>query len=121
MNLPHLAPVRFAQEVVSHSEEQIQILCVFPNIPTLPMLAEAAAQSTSAFSNSDTPKIGFLVSLKDVILLEDIVFLEYLILVKSTATIGTFEEFYFEVFDNKPLSILNKKLASGKLVISIRP
>ncbi len=120
MNLPHLPPVRFAQEVISRTEEEVQVLCVFPNVPTLPMLAEAAAQSTSAFSNSVTPQIGFLISLKEVVLFGDVLFLEYIIIVKNTATIGTFEEFYFEVFDKKTVPILNKKLASGKLVISIQ-
>lgn len=61
MNLPHLAPILFAKEVESKGENSATVLCEFPYPPSLAMLLEAAAQSSSALVEGEV-KEGFLVS-----------------------------------------------------------
>ena len=69
MNLPHQEPIRFANEVLSSSLNKISVSCKFPFSPTLAMACEAAAQSSAGFAQeSSEPKIGFLVSLKEITL-----------------------------------------------------
>ncbi len=46
--------------------DYIFVSCSFPYLPTLPMICEAAAQSSIVFSQNEKPQIGFLLSLKDV-------------------------------------------------------
>ncbi|MBE0495289.1 MAG: hypothetical protein IBX45_02640 [Campylobacterales bacterium] len=66
MNLPHLPPVRFAH-TLSHKEgKEARVQCAFPVPPTLPMLIEAAAQSSAAFREEGSPLMGFLVLCKEV-------------------------------------------------------
>ena len=57
MNLPHQAPIRFAQEIIEKKEDFFIIKCSFPYIPTLAMVSEAAAQSSAAFAQ-DKEAIG---------------------------------------------------------------
>lgn len=114
MNLPHLPPILFAKEVLSHVEKRATVRCAFPFLPTLPMFVEAAAQSTSAFSDSDTPTKGFLVLIKDVSLHVKAHSLSCVIVLEVRLSLGNSSEFYFEVFDDEALG---SKIASGSLMI----
>lgn len=65
MNLEHLEPILFAKEVIEKNENEAVVLCEFATFPTLPMLLEAAAQSSSALADE---KKGFLLGAQDVVL-----------------------------------------------------
>ncbi len=67
MNLPHLAPVLFAKEVIKKEENSLHVECQFPYPPTLAMVLEAAAQSSSGFASDDI-KEGFLVAVNSLVL-----------------------------------------------------
>lgn len=58
LDLPHKAPIRFAQTVSVCTDERAVVHCVFPYSPSLGMAIEAAAQASIALAN--TPAKGFL-------------------------------------------------------------
>lgn len=113
MNLPHLPPIKFAQKILICDEKVAKVLCEFPCSPTLPMLTEAAAQSSSAFAQSNTPQNGFLVLIKDVVSHIALSSLTCIIVVESRLSLGNSSEFYFEVFEKED-GVMN---ASGSLMI----
>lgn len=53
--LPHTAPVKFVEKILHDSEFEARTVVRFPYAPTLPMIVEAAAQ-TSAFVGVNTIK-----------------------------------------------------------------
>jgi len=69
IKLPHLAPIKFAKRILSKDEKSADVLIEYTQVPTLPMLVEAAAQSSASFRLNDKEG-GFLVSLKGIKLLE---------------------------------------------------
>lgn len=99
MNLPHLPPIRFAQKVLSVNEKQVKVECEFPSRPTLAMYLEAAAQSSAGFKNDDEPKIGFVVTLKEIELLQESASLKCVIEVQKEMELGAVCEFSFNVYD----------------------
>ena len=113
MNLPHLPPIRFAKELVACDGKIAKVLCEFPSLPTLPMLTEAAAQASSAFADSDTPRNGFLVLIKDVTFHLKAKSLTYLVTIEIRLSLGNSTEFYFEVFDKEG----GEMYANGSLMI----
>ena len=79
------------------------------------MISEAAAQSSASFAQSinEEPKIGFLISLKNInefIPLED---LEYIIKIEKSFNFGTMTEFKFELIKDENIFV------SGNLTIAI--
>ncbi len=66
MNLPHLKPIRFVKELIKKEDNISLVSCEFPYIPTLSMVCEAAAQSSSSFNESKQEQLGFLISLKNI-------------------------------------------------------
>lgn len=114
MNIPHQAPLKFAQEVVTVNETKAQVKCVFPFVPTLAMLFEAAAQSSSAFSQEES-KMGFIVSVKDAELMDDTPPLEVIIDLDNKAVFGNVYEMGFIVFDINH----TKEFAQGTLTLVI--
>jgi hypothetical protein len=113
MNLPHLPAIRFAKEIFTCNDKRAAVLCEFPSLPTLPMLTEAAAQASSAFAQSDIPRNGFLVLIKDVVLHVKTQSLTCVVIIEEHLSLGNSSEFYFEVFE-KEGSVMN---ASGSLII----
>jgi hypothetical protein len=69
IKLPHLAPIKFAKFTLDKDEKSARVLIEFEQIPTLPMLVEAAAQSSASFRIDDKEN-AFLVSLKGINLLQ---------------------------------------------------
>ena len=107
MNIPHQKPIKFAQELLEVNENIAKVRCEFPSLPTLPMLFEAAAQSSAGFSQEGVAKVGFLVSVKSVKLLEEVTELEYTIKVEKKVEFGAICEFSFEVLSKDELVIAN--------------
>lgn len=101
MNLPHLPPMRFAKEVLTCKDKCASVLCEFPHLPTLPMIVEAAAQASSAFAKSDTPRNGFLVLIKEVSLHVKPKSLTCNVVIEARLSLGNSSEFYFEAFEKE--------------------
>ena len=113
MNLPHLPPIRFAKEILTCNDKRATMLCEFSTVPTLPMLTEAAAQASSAFAQSDTPRNGFLVLIKDVFLHVKAQSLTCVVMIEERLSLGNSCEFYFEVFEKEG----GMMSASGSLMV----
>lgn len=103
MNIPHLPPVKFAQEIIEVIENLAKVKCEFPYTPTLAMFFEAAAQSSAAFSKNGEKKIGFVISLKNIELIKEATALTYLIEVKKEYEVGAVCEFSFKVLQKEEL------------------
>ena len=68
LDLPHLPPVLFAKKLLKKDGNVADVLIEFNEHPTLPMLVEAAAQSSAAFRKREDES-AFLASIKNVELL----------------------------------------------------
>lgn len=113
LKLPHQAPIRFAKYIISKEENTAVVKVKFDIIPTLPMIVEAAAQSSAALSDTEN-KMGFLVTLKNIKLLKKLSSLEYDVKVSLEHQFEDFCYFSFELNDT------NTFVASGIFVIAIR-
>jgi len=116
MNIPHQEPIKFAKELLEVNKEFVKVKCSFKIIPTLPMLFEAAAQSSAGFSQDEEIKVGFLVSLKDVKQNEEPDILDFIIKVEKNLEFGAVCEFSFNVFDLEE----NTNYATGVLTVMIQ-
>ena len=113
LNLPHQAPVKFAKYIISKDEASALVRAEFESLPSLAMLVEAAAQSSAAFSDGKE-KMGFLVTLKNIKLLQKPEAIEYDIRVTYEHAIDALTYFSFEVKDKEVT------IASGLFVIAIQ-
>ncbi|WP_415396535.1 hypothetical protein [Sulfurimonas sp. CS5] len=105
LNLPHQEPLKFARYIVSKDDILAVVKVQFNEIPTLPMLVEAAAQSSAAFDDGDE-QVGFLVTLKNIKLLNKPIALEYDIKVIFEYQLDSLTYFKFEVYD-KDIAVSN--------------
>jgi hypothetical protein len=112
LHLPHQDPLKFAQYILSKTEEKALVHIEFPNIPTLGMIAEAAAQSSGAFAGEET-HLGFLVSLKNITLLKKMQSLHYKIKVVKEFEMGSMHSFGFTLIDEY------EEVAKGNFVIAL--
>lgn len=115
MNIPHQKPIKFAEEIISVENKIAKVKCFFPSSPTLSMYFEAAAQSSAAFSNEKS-KVGFIVSVKDVELLDSNNDLEVLVEVQRKVEFGAICEFSFDILNIDE----TKYLAKGTFTIMIQ-
>lgn len=114
MNLPHEKPIRFANKILTSSEKKIRVSCIFPFVPTLAMACEAAAQSSAGFAEENTAvKMGFLVSLKDIVLEKEMDFLEAVVEIEKTFDFGSMSEYSFKLQNN------NIEYVAGKITIAL--
>ncbi len=111
--LPHLAPILFAKKIVTKTEKTADVLVEFNQIPTLPMLVEAAAQSTSAFRLNDKES-AFLVSFKGIKLLQKPTKMEFIAHVVDEHCLDKMRYVGFEIFEEKV------SVATGTLVIAVQ-
>ena len=108
MNLPHQEPILFAKKLIKKDENSLHVKCEFPYFPTLPMLFEAAAQSSAGFSSEQ--KEGFLVAGSDIKLNKKVNKTELIIEVQKKINMGNMTMFDFTVED----------FASGKFTIYVK-
>ena len=113
LNLPHQEPIKFAKYIVSKEDTSAVVKVEFDEIPSLPMLVEAAAQSSAAFSNEEN-KMGFLVTLKNIKLLNKPQALEYDVKVTFEHQLDALTYFNFEVYDEGIL------MANGIFIIALK-
>lgn len=115
MNLPHQEPIRFAKELLQVDDEYAFVSCLFPYCPSLAMTCEAAAQSSAAFAQENQKvTMGFLVSLKDIELLNELIHTEYVIKIKQETVFGSMSEFKFELINDSTIYV------KGYLVIALQ-
>ncbi|AFL69535.1 hypothetical protein [Sulfurospirillum barnesii] len=114
MNLPHLAPIRFAKEVLRRTENRAEVLCEFASTPTLAMIVEAAAQSFSAFGEEETPRMGFLVLMKEITLHVTPKENALVMHCEHKGSFGMTSELFFEAF------IGHEKIADGTVMIALQ-
>lgn len=112
LHLPHQEPVKFAQYVLSKTESEALVHVKFPSIPSLGMIVEAAAQSSSAFAQEDT-KLGFLAAVKNVKLIEKPLTNQYTIRIEKKYVMDLMHYFDFKVLYK------NNFIASGSYIIAI--
>lgn len=114
MNLPHLPPILFAQDIIAKEENNVQVTCKFDKKPTLGMLVEAAAQSSAAFEKTHKHSKGFVIGVKEVELLNESDDLEIVVHLKKEIELGAIFEFYFSIYTHKKLP-----LAHGTITLLI--
>lgn len=115
MKIPHLPPVRFAQNILSVDKNIARVQCTFPHKPTLAMFFEAAAQSSAAFSQEES-NIGFVVSFKDINLMCESIELNAIVQIEKKAAVSNICEFKFTVYNIDE----NEIYATGILTIMIQ-
>jgi len=118
LNLPHGDFLKFAQKLISKEDTKINVYCVFTSIPTLGAFIEAAAQSSSAFEvkNDAKPKVGFLISTKNITLENEITQKEYIFKLTKNIEINTMKQFSFDAF----AKIDDTKVVSGIFTILVQ-
>ncbi len=113
IKLPHLAPIKFAKYTLSKDEKSADVLIEYEQIPTLPMLVEAAAQSSASFRVNDKES-AFLVSLKGIKLLQKPTQLKLVAHVTDEHRLDKMRYVGFEIFEDK------MTIATGTLVIAVQ-
>lgn len=115
MNLPHQAPIRFVENIIEKNNDYFIVNCTFPHIPTLPMVCEAAAQSSASYAQeSKEVQVGFLISLKNVKIVSEFTKNKYKIKIQKTFNFDKMTEYRFELFDE--LNVY----AIGELTIALQ-
>lgn len=113
LNLLHKEPILFAKEIQSIINNIAIVKVEFTTVPTLAMLVESAAQSSAAFSESNESK-GFLVTLKNIKLVNKPEALEYEVKIKFEHQLEALTYFNFEIIAD------SKIIAIGIFVIAIK-
>ncbi len=95
-SIPHLPPIRFVKSLLKTDKTRATVKIAFEEIPTLAMLVEAAAQSSSGIEDDeDDKRMGFLVSLKNVKLLQKLQSLEYKASIELMSKLNNFKSLAF--------------------------
>jgi len=114
-SIPHLPPIRFVKSLLYCDSQSASVKIAFEEIPTLAMLVEAAAQSSSGIEDDDNKaKMGFLVSLKNVELLQELKLLEYTADIELVHKSDNFKSLLFTIKQNK------KTVAKGTFSIALQ-
>jgi hypothetical protein len=113
LKLPHIAPVRFANFVIEKDDKKARTTLEFPQIPSLAMLVEAAAQSSAAFRKNDKES-AYLVSLKGIKLLQQPSSMSLEAVIEDQHQLDKMRYVGFEIFEQ------NRLIANGTLVIAVQ-
>jgi len=113
--IPHIKPIRFVKKILSTSTQEASVEVEFEIIPTLGMLIEAAAQSSSGIVNDNTnSRVGFMVSLKNIKLLQEPQDTTFVVDVKVDYKIQDLKYISFSIIKN------DIKIAEGSFVIALQ-
>lgn len=115
MNLPHKAPLVFAQEVLGKEGDTVKVKCLFPQLPTLAMFIEAAAQSSAGFNEEGESAIGFLTMIQNIQKLAPLLCKTYFITVTKENEVGPYRKFFFSAYCN----ISKKEVVTGNFTLMI--
>lgn len=105
--IPHIAPIRFVKTLNSADFTKASVNIGFDDIPTLGMLIEAATQSSSGILDDNKTKnnMGFLVTVKNVKLLEKLKSKEFIVDVILDNKLGSFKYFSFNIIEDKNIVV----------------
>ena len=102
--IPHLPPVRFVKTLVSADETKAIVEVGFDEVPTLGMLIEAAAQSSSGIKDDENNgRMGFVISLKNIKLLQDVNSKEFVVHVELVHKLDDFKSLSFKIYEKEIL------------------
>ena len=113
LNLPHQSPIKFAKYIVCSDETSARVQVEFDSLPSLGMLIESAAQSSAAIGKEKSSKMGFLVSLKNVKLLNPPTRNILEVEVVNEHTIENMKMMSFKIFEDEIT------ISSGSFMIAI--
>jgi hypothetical protein len=112
IKLPHIAPIKFAKYTLQKDEKTARVLLEFPQLPSLAMMVEAAAQSSASFRSNDKEN-AYLVSLKGIKLLQKPTSAQLEARVVDEYRLEQMRYVGFEIFEKETC------VASGTLVIAM--
>lgn len=113
--IPHIPPILFVKSLISTDTQDASVEIGFDAIPSLAMLVEAVAQSSSGIlSDEKNARIGFLVTLKNIKLLQELQSLKYIVHVKLEHKLDDFKSFSFSVVEDKTV------VATGSFAIALQ-
>ena len=113
IKLPHLAPLKFAKEIVSQDENEARVVVAFDEIPSLAMLIESAAQSSSALEQNTEIKNALLVGMKNIKLHQNPSQLNFEVNVKNTHSLENMKLIDFDVYE------LERIIANGSITLAL--
>jgi hypothetical protein len=113
IKLPHIAPIKFAKYTLHKNELTARVSLEFPQVPTLAMMIEAAAQSSAAFRMNDRENT-YLVSLKGVELLQKPTSMKFEAKVTDQHRLEQMRYVGFEIYEQETC------VATGTLVIAVQ-
>ncbi|MDR0407528.1 MAG: hypothetical protein LBH45_01215 [Campylobacteraceae bacterium] len=111
LKLPHKPPILFVRNVLSKEDDSAVVDTLFPKIPSLAMMMEAAAQSSCVFGDED--KEGFVISCQNVTLHGKPKGVSFKTHVACRLKNGLLSEIFFESRENDIL------IASGTLLLML--
>jgi hypothetical protein len=113
--IPHLPPIRFVKSLLFADEKSASVEVGFQSIPSIGMLIEAAAQSSSGVKDSSSDvKVGFLITLKNIKLLQELQSTKFRIDIDLDHKLENFKSLSFKIFEN------NTKIATGSFAVALQ-
>jgi len=114
-SIPHLAPIRFVKSLIDADETTASVRVGFDEVPTLGMLIEAAAQSSSGIDDEDNNgRMGFVITLKNIKLIQSVRLKEFIINVQLVHKLDDFKSLSFEILEDET------KVATGAFSIALQ-
>lgn len=114
-SIPHIPPVRFVKSLLQTDDKKASVQVAFEQIPSLGMLIEAAAQSSSGIKDEDNNgRSGFLVTLKNVKLLQKIQSKNYIVNISVDHKLKDFKSLSFSILEKEEI------VATGSLSIILQ-
>ena len=114
-SIPHLAPIRFVKNLIGADEVSAKVEVGFDEVPSLGMLIEAAAQSSSGIDDKqNNGRMGFVITLKNIKLLQDVSSKKFIVHVELVHKLDDFKSLSFEIFEE------NRKVAIGTFSIALQ-
>lgn len=105
--------MKFAKKILFKNTKQARIFVEFLEIPSLGMLIESAAQSSSALSESSHIQNAYIVSMKNIKQLHLPTKMTLEVEVSIEQSLENIQLIYFEIFED------SKSIVSGHLTIAI--
>ena len=113
LDLPHTSPIKFAKYIILKDESSARVQVEFDEIPSLGMLIESAAQSSAAIGTKESGAMGYLVSLKNVKLLNTPTKKILEVQVLNEHNMENMKMMNFDIFDGE------MKISTGSFMIAI--
>ena len=114
-SIPHLAPIRFVKSLINADEISASVRVGFDEVPTLGMLIEAAAQSSSGIDDEDNNgRMGFVITLKNIKLIQSVRLKEFIVNVELLHKLDDFKSLSFEILEDET------RVATGAFSIALQ-